>query len=251
MGALAGVLVAAVLVAVAVIAWRRQRRRRGRGPGAELVALAAVGHDASTDGAQQIADHVGAEYKHADGQQLVEGHGRPARDRRRAARRAAATIKSYRRHNGVLYTLNGLGPNGSIKGGTPSTQRLQLVHREALELALYTFRYLPDADMVVTLLPPPPPKEGTKAAAPVAGRCRTRRRTRSTMTAVFYRPGDLKQRLQIPLGATLAAQAPGPGEDGRRRGPDGRLADALEPVQLVAAGLADGQPSLVLDRLEG
>ena len=71
----------------------------------------------------------------------------------------------------MLYTLNGLGPQRLDQGRRRRpTARLQLVRREALELALYTFRYLPDADMVVTLLPPPPPKPAqTAATAPASG----------------------------------------------------------------------------------
>ena len=71
----------------------------------------------------------------------------------RRARAAITDIGGTR----VLYTMDGLGPNGSIKGGKPSEARLKVIHREALELALYTFRYLPDAESVMVLLPPPPP----------------------------------------------------------------------------------------------
>src|SRR6478735_3956123 len=249
MGALAGVLVAAVLVVIAVIAWG------GNGGGADE-GLASnwsrwqPADSTLTDGAQQIADHVGAEYHHADGQQLTKVTGSPL-GIGVALRASSGDIKSYDGNNGVLYTLNGLGPNGSIKGGTPSTQRLQLVRREALELALYTFRYLPDADMVVTLLPPPPPKAGTEAASPVSGILPNTSADPKEMTAVFYRPGDLKQRLQIPLGATLNAAAPAPEQMG---GTEGRTVDSLTLPNLFNWSLPAsqiGQPSLVLDRISG
>ena len=48
--------------------------------------------------------------------------------------------------NGLMYTLNGLGPKGSVRGGKPSEERHLLLRREALELALYTFRYINDVD---------------------------------------------------------------------------------------------------------
>ncbi len=90
-----------------------------------------------------------------------------------------------------MYTLNGLGNNGSIRGGKSSPERHLLLRREALELSLLTFRYADDVDMVVTILPPPPgrarragggrPEAGAGAAVP-AGRpavaswpCRWRR----------------------------------------------------------------------------
>ena len=127
----------------------------------------------------------------------------------------------------MVYKLNGLGPNGSIKGGTPSAARLQVIHREALELALYTFRYLPDVDMVVTLLPPPPPSSATRqphASASATPAASTATATNlhgqpadaSTQTALFYRPGDLKQYLQIPLGATVSAAGADAGHARRR-----------------------------------
>src|SRR6478735_7011176 len=228
MGALAGVLVAAVLVVIAVIAWG------GNGGGADE-GLASnwsrwqPADSTLTDGAQQIADHVGAEYHHAGGQQLTKVTGGPL---------------------GIGVSLRA-PTSGAIKGGTPSTQRQQLVRREALELALYTFRYLPDADMVVTLLPPPPPKAGTEAASPVSGILPNTSADPKEMTAVFYRPGDLKQRLQLPLGATLTAAAPAPEKMG---GTEGQTVDSLTLPNLFNWSLPAsqiGQPSLVLDRISG
>jgi hypothetical protein len=249
MGALAGVLVAAGLVVVAVLAWGGSDNGAGEGL-AKNWSRWTPADVTLTDGAQQIADHVGAEYHHANGQQLTKVTGGPL-GIGVALRASSGQIKSYDGQNGVLYTLNGLGANGSIKGGTPSTQRLQLVRREALELALYTFRYLPDADMVVTLLPPPPPKAGTDAASPVSGILPNTSADPKEMTAVFYRPGDLKQRLQIPLGATLGAAAPPPEQMG---GTEGQTVDSLTLPNLFNWSLPAsqvGQPSLVLDRISG
>ena len=110
---------------------------------------------------------MGAEYKHPDGQQLVSITARRAPGRRRrctCARGAITNIDGTR----LLYTMDGLGPNRSIKGGTPSETRLKVIHREALELALYTFRYLPDAESVTVLLPPPPPTTEEQQAAALA-----------------------------------------------------------------------------------
>jgi hypothetical protein len=138
-----------------------------------------------------------------------------------------------------MYTLNGLGPGGSIKGGTPSTARHQLLRREALELALYSFRYLPDVDMVVTLLPPPPPKPNEDPATTEAN---------APLQAVFYRPGDLRSQLLIPLGATIPAKAPKPETMG---GAEGKRVDTLTLSNLFQAFYTrtqDGGAYLVLDR---
>jgi len=246
MGTLAGVFVAAVLVVVAVIGFGSSDQAAGEG----LAKNWSSWHPADStldEGAQQIANKVGLEYKHANGQQLVKVTGGSLGINVSLA--TSGEIRTFDGKHGVLYTLNGLGPNGSIKIGTPSIQRLQLVRREALELALYTFRYLPDADMVVTMLPPPPPKNGTTAASPVSGLLPNTSADPKEMTAIFYRPGDLKQRLQIPLGATLAAKAPAPEQMG---GSEGRTVDSLTLPNLFNWSVPAsqiGEPSLVLTRL--
>jgi hypothetical protein len=53
----------------------------------------------------------------------------------------------------LVYNFCGLGPECSIPG-KPSTQRMLLARLEAFELALYTFKYLPDIQNVVSILPP-------------------------------------------------------------------------------------------------
>jgi hypothetical protein len=237
LGALGGVFIAAALVLVVVVT-------TGHGNGADegLAPNWSAWQPSDTSlegGAAQIATKVGAEYRHPDGKQLALVTGAPL-DANVALRAASGTITLID-DPGVLYRLDGLGPNGSILGGKASAERLKLVHREALELALYTFRYLPDVKQVVTLLPSPPPTpeeikatnaaktatlvaqeaaaKATKtgnaadvAAAQAAIAAAEKASTTSTpdpvRNAVFYRPGDLQQQLQMPLGLTLPAKAP-------------------------------------------
>src|SRR3954447_11416211 len=161
LGGLAGIVLAAAVVAGIVIYDQSNDPAEDAG----LATNWSKWHPSDTTvegGASEIANHVAAEYKHADGKQLVKVTGGPL-GIGVALRPSSGTISSFS-GNGVLYQLDGLGPSGSIKGGTPSAECLQLVRREALELALYTFRSLPDADMVVTFLPPPPPDPGTAEA---------------------------------------------------------------------------------------
>jgi hypothetical protein len=190
-------------------------------------------------GAAEIAQKVGAEYRHPDGKQLTLVTAGPL-DASVTLRSASGSI-SVINDPGVIYRLDGLGPSGSIQGGTASAARLKIVHREALELALYTFRYLPDVKQVVTLLPSPPPskeelaleqaskaaamraqlavdqanksgKDADIVAAQAAIALATKTATTTTpdpnRTAVYYRPGDLLQQLQMPLDVTLPADAP-------------------------------------------
>ncbi len=59
--------------------------------------------------------------------------------------------------NTIAYNLCGIGgKNCAIGVGKPSTNRLLLLRREALELALYTFKYIGGTQNVVAILPPGP-----------------------------------------------------------------------------------------------
>lgn len=155
-------------------------------------------------GPPEIATHVAPEYKLDDGKQLVnvtagplEAQGVPLNDVILQVQNSFHQISG----SAVMYTLSGLGPGGSIDSGTPSKERHRLVRREALELALYTFRYVHHVDMVVALLPPPKPAAGETAEEALQ---------KNPVQALLYRPGDLKGQLQVPLGATVPAKAPTP-----------------------------------------
>jgi hypothetical protein len=195
--------------------------------------------------ARQIAEHVGPKYRLGDGDQLVAvlAGGLKINDvPLSVAIRTSANggdIQLLDGH-GVMYTLNGLGPHGSVVGGTPSEERHLLLRREALELALYTFRYAKDVDMVVTLLPPGPQPKGTDPTE------------QPPTQALFFRPGDLKSELDVPLTATIAPRTPRP-ERYSLKGREGRKIDTLTMPNLFAASFQQGQDShafLVLDRLK-
>jgi hypothetical protein len=196
------------------------------------------------DGAAEIADHVGKEYKLANKSQLAQVTGGPIRaldpNLSVLLRPVGGDIHRFSADHAVLYALNGLGPHGSMTG-KGSAQRLQLLRREALELTLYSFRYLDDVDMVVTLLPVIPP------GAPTAG---GKKSTEAEQQAIFYRPGDLKAQLQVPLGITVSARTPNPETMG---GDDGKKVDVLTLDNLFAAAFVQtqtGEPYLVLDRAQ-
>jgi hypothetical protein len=67
---------------------------------------------------------------------------------------------------GVFYQLAGTAQNRSIPGKA-TLARGQLVRRQALELALYTFHAMPQADYVVAFMPPP---AGVTQQSPVFNR---------------------------------------------------------------------------------
>jgi hypothetical protein len=155
------------------------------------------------EGAQDIAEHVGLQYKLEGGEQLVQVSSSPLElqgEEIGVAVRPQGSALELLEGEGLLYILNGLGPNGTVATGKPSKKRGRLLLREALELALYSFRYLDDVTMVAVLLPQTPAESSTAAATQASSQRR----------AVFYRPGDLLGELQVPLDETLAAKTPTP-----------------------------------------
>jgi hypothetical protein len=90
--------------------------------------------------------------------------------------------------------------NGAVAGGKPTRARGRLLFREALELALYSFRYLDDVTMVAVLLPPAAQKSGASSSSQSSSQTR----------AIFYRPGDLLDQLRVPLDRTLSPRTPRP-----------------------------------------
>jgi hypothetical protein len=234
MGALAGVVLAVAITAVVAVLSQGPPSDEGF---AKHWSTWQPSQTDVKDGAEAIAAHVGAEYKQDNGSQLTAVKAEPMPSLQILVRPTAAPIQTITPSHGVIYTLNGLGTAGALTG-KPSQARGQLLRREALELALYTFRYLPDVDSVLALLPTVP------AGAPTKGGPTTTPQSQ----AVFYRPGDLKQQLQTPLRYTMAPKSLGPDGIGTA---DGRRIDTLTLSNLFlwsAQQTQTGEPYLVLDR---
>ena len=151
-------------------------------------------------GAQDIAAHVAREYKLDSGDQLaaissggIELGGTPLGVAVRPKGGDLQVLKGA----GVLYLLNGLGADARTSAGKAGKTNERLMMREALELALYSFRYLDDVTMVAIMLPP---RSGSTDASADGQQSRT----------LFFRPGDLLDKLEVPLSRTLAAEPPRP-----------------------------------------
>ncbi len=152
----------------------------------------------------------------------------------------------------AVYNLCGLGPNCSIEG-TPSSQRLLLLRREAFELSLYTFKYIHNVQNVVSILPPgkaltvttakltpKPPASSSKSA-----------KTQQLFVAVAFQKRSLQQFLDRPLRETLPEEVP-PTTTTISKAPEAELvsvvtAQALFKQQTIRA--QDGSNVLVLDPL--
>ena len=87
----------------------------------------------------------------------------------------------------VMYVLCGGGDNCTIDEGKPSADRYRLLRREALELALYSFKYT-DADSVIALLPPSTDTESETTQA----------------TTLFFQKDHFNAELSRPLQMTLS-----------------------------------------------
>lgn len=148
---------------------------------------------ARLDQASAIAAHVAPEYRlAAHGAELVAVQAHPPEIQNVpvedvVVRGASGSSQDYQitsTKNAVVYDLCGLGTRCSIATGTPSEARARLLRREALELTLYTFKYVGDVDSVIALLPPNP-KDAT------------------TSWALFFKKSDFQHELSVPLSRTL------------------------------------------------
>jgi hypothetical protein len=148
-------------------------------------------------GAEQIAQHVGTQYRLPDGRQIVnvgvtglEIQGVPLAVAVRQDPAQGGNIKVFD-DDGIIYHLCGLGPSCAIDTGQATKQRGLLLRREALELALYSFRYLGSVHQVVVFMPPVKGKTPTQA--------------------LFFREGDVARELDRPLTASLSSRVPSVG----------------------------------------
>ena len=150
-----------------------------------------------TLGAREIARHVSGQYHLENGSLLtavvagpmeIESSQGPVPVSAILVRSGKAGVRQEQINvafpeAGVFYQLVGAGANNSIPGQA-TLARGQLVRREALELALYTFHYLPEADYVVAFMPPP---AGVAQTSPLFNR------------AVFLPRAAFGAELQMPL----------------------------------------------------
>lgn len=192
--------------------------RPAPGPGVPWSAWKPTG--SGGDPAQQIAEHVAPEYRLSATRQLVAITGGPQAIGGQpvvVALRNSGSSPTPLPENGVFYQLCGEGPNCSIPG-KPSIQRGLLVRREALELALYTFRYVSSASQVIVTFPPPPPTSTPSKPKSASGASTSASSSPSTGSSGFstqapnrvllFRPSDLATELSKPLDATLLGLAP-------------------------------------------
>jgi hypothetical protein len=152
----------------------------------------------------------------------------------------------------AVFNLCGLGPNCSISG-TPSSDRLLLLRREAFELSLYTFKYIHGVQNVVSILPPGKALTATTAKLTPKPPATSSRSSKAAplFIAVAFQKRSLQQFLNRPLRGTLPEEVP-PTPVTIAKAPEAELvsvvtAQALFKQQTIQA--QDGSNVLVLDPL--
>jgi hypothetical protein len=148
---------------------------------------------------EQIASHVGSQY-HLGGKRLVrvvvrdpDASPNPIRDvalaRNLDPRQQSDVLGVVDSTKTAMYILCGdVKAHCAIKEGEPSVARGTVLRREALELALYSFRYLDNTDAVVAFFPP--------------------QKGKNLSHVYFFAKTDFKDELAAPLRFTLPQSKP-------------------------------------------
>lgn len=168
--------------------------------------------DGGLQGAQEIADYLAPYYRAAPGTQLavvtvvnLNSPSSPLQVVVPANGASGGSLVPLPPGSTVVYNLCGTGSGDcSIGIGTPSAARLLLLRREALELALYTFKYIGGAQTVVTILPPGRAVQGCQGICPKPQSTSIR----PVNLALAFDRQELSQLLARPLRETLPEYLP-------------------------------------------
>jgi hypothetical protein len=119
---------------------------------------------------------------------------------------AKASAVSLLTGSTIAYNLCGIGgSNCAIGVGQTSAARQLLLRREALELALYTFKYIRGTQNVVAILPP---GYTTQACTGLCPRPNQRATTEPTDVALLFLHDELRPWVGQPLNQTLPEAFP-------------------------------------------
>jgi hypothetical protein len=222
-GGLIGLAVAAVVIAVVVAAGGR-----GGAAGSSSAWSNWAPSEGGNLGARDIADHIAPTYRLSAVNQLavVTVVNLTQQSSATAAASTAPTatptglqvaVRPNPTSNAVsllpgktiAFNLCGVASqNCEIGIGTPSSARLLLLRREALELALYTFKYISGTDNVVAILPPGRTQQTSALTKSPPSASSATATTKPIDVAVLFGRQELSFLLKQPLTAALPEQAP-------------------------------------------
>ncbi|HZU60942.1 MAG TPA: hypothetical protein VE983_08250 [Solirubrobacteraceae bacterium] len=165
-------------------------------------------------GAQEIADFVAPYYRASPSQQLAVVTAVNLTDPNNPltvvvpSSGSSGGLVPLNAGSTIVYNLCGVGSHDcSIGVGQPSAARLLLLRREALELALYTFKYLSGVNTVVAILPPGHQVQGCVGICPRPASPRNQKVTPVNL-AVAFDHSELAPWLERPLRQTLPEALP-------------------------------------------
>ncbi len=172
--------------------------------------------DTGLQGAQEIADFVSPYYRATPAYQLAVVTAMNLNDPSNPLQvvvpssSAAGGVAALPANSTIAYNLCGLGSHDcSIGVGSASGDRLLLLRREALELALYTFKYIPGVHTVVAILPPGHTTASSRlSATPPTGSQVSSNNTKSVNLALAFDQKELQPWLDRPLRETLPEALP-------------------------------------------
>ncbi|HWE15245.1 MAG TPA: hypothetical protein VG365_17100 [Solirubrobacteraceae bacterium] len=266
------ILVGLAIAAVAVAATIAVNGRPASGPAAKWAPWSPS--DGGTVGAREIADYVAPFYRISPVDQLAvvtvvnletpavaaaaqaaaaSGATTPQSSGLEVAVRPSPTSSavSLLTGNTIAYNLCGIGgKNCAIGVGQPSQNRLLLLRREALELALYTFKYISGTESVVAILPPGR-TQVTSTLSKSLPTSDTSSTSRPLDMAVLFQRQELQPLLNQPLSTTLPEPIP-PTVPEMTTAPEAGLVSQVTARGLFSERLQqaqDGTSLIVLDPL--
>jgi hypothetical protein len=206
---LCGIAVGAIAIAVFVVS---DQKSKSRANGSQAWSQWSPSTGGST-GAQEIADYISPFYRLSSAQQLdvvtpisltsetsagtTTGKGVTiAVDTGGSSSSDALSLLSG---STVAYNICGIGASHCELAGTASANRMLLLRREALELGLYTLKYLRSVDNVLVVLPP-----GHTVAKVGVGVTPAK----AVTVAVLFLRAELKPLLSTPIDDTLEEDPP-------------------------------------------
>ena len=215
--ALVGIAIGAVVIAVALLG-----NGANAGPKGRWSAWAPP--DGGTLGAREIADHLAPFYRISGVDQLdvvtVVNLSSSASASTTTTTGSTSGLQvavrsdpsssqvSLLSGNTIAYNFCGIGgSNCSIGVGTPSADRLLLLRRQALELALYTFKYVGAVQNVVAILPPGRTQQ-TNTLSPTPPSANATSTSKPVDIALLFVRDELQPWLSHPLSDTFPEQFP-------------------------------------------
>jgi hypothetical protein len=200
--------------------------------------------DSGLSGAQEIADFVAPYYRATPSSQLAVvtavNLNNPSNPLQVAvpASGASGGLVPLSASSTIVYNLCGTGSTDcSIGVGQPSAARLLLLRREALELALYSFKYLNNINSVVAILPPGKTTQGCTGICP---KPQTNTTTKPLDAALAFDRSELGPWLSRPLRAALPETLP-PTVSQMQNAPEAELISIITAHGLFAEKTEQGQ----------